>query len=324
MANEGEEFRLRTSAGLAPEVVQRLSRLSPLLATLSLLETWGTIALAIALAARFPEPPVIALAVLAVAARQHALAILAHQSAHYRMYRTRWINDLSGKLCAWPLGISMVTYRVIHRIHHNHLYEPIDPDLALMAGYPRGRLYLARKLAKDLLGITVFKNYLYFLGPRGTGGEGAKDDTSPVLRAAARRDRWLALVFNGALVGSLVVLGGSWRYLLLWVLPAFTVLQLLLRLRAVCEHGAPGDEKDPLRAARTTLASWPVRWFLFPHSMNYHIEHHLYPNVPHYRLAECHRELAKKGVLAGAEVVPTFAGTLSRVFAPAPTPLSNS
>jgi hypothetical protein len=32
----------------------------------------------------------------------------------------------------------MLTYRIIHRIHHNHLYEPIDPDLALMAGYPRG------------------------------------------------------------------------------------------------------------------------------------------------------------------------------------------
>ena len=104
------------------------------------------------------HPAIWALAVIGVAARQHALAILAHQSAHYRMYRTRWLNDLVGRLCALPLGVSVVTYRVIHRLHHNHLYEEIDPDLPLMAGYPRGRAYLARKLLKDLCGLTTIKN----------------------------------------------------------------------------------------------------------------------------------------------------------------------
>jgi len=33
-----------------------------------------------------------------------------------------------------PLGVSLITYRVIHRLHHNHLYEAMDPDLPLMAG----------------------------------------------------------------------------------------------------------------------------------------------------------------------------------------------
>jgi fatty acid desaturase len=59
-----------------------------------------------------------------------------------------------------------------------------------------------------------------------------------------------------------------------------------------------------------------VRWILFPHAMNYHVEHHLYPSVPHYRLAECHRKLRAAGALDDAEVVPTISETFRRIFAP--------
>jgi fatty acid desaturase len=33
------------------------------------------------------------------------------------------------------------------------------------------------------------------------------------------------------------------------------------------------------------------RWFFAPHNMNYHIEHHLYPSVPSYRLPALSRAL---------------------------------
>ena len=41
---------------------------------------------------------------------------------------------------------------------------------------------------------------------------------------------------------------------------------------------------------------------MFPHKVNYHIEHHLYPSVPFYNLPECHREMKSRGLLDGAEV----------------------
>ncbi len=51
--------------------------------------------------------------------------------------------------------------------------------------------------------------------------------------------------------------------------------------------------------------------------MNYHVEHHLYPSVPHYRLPELHRALAAAGTLADAEVVP-LSEALAGIFGPAP------
>ena len=104
------------------------------------------------------------------------------------------------------------------------------------------------------------------------------------------------------------------EYFVLWLLPAVTVLQVVLRFRAVCEHGAAADPQSPLRAARTNFAPWWLRWWLFPHHVNYHLEHHLHPSIPHYNLPRCHAELVKIGVLRSAEIKP-LSETLGRIFA---------
>ena len=86
------------------------------------------------------------------------------------------------------------------------------------------------------------------------------------------------------------------------MLPLVTVVQAILRVRAILEHGAVVDTSSPLTAARTNLPGPLLRWLLFPHHVNYHIEHHLFPAVPHYNLPRLHRELAARGVLRLAEV----------------------
>lgn len=314
----GEEFRVKSRGALPADEVRALSRLDPVRATWSLLQTFALVAACAAVAVRWPHPLVVAAAIVGMVAAQHQLAVLAHEAAHYRIYQRRWLNDLAGRLCAAPLGLSMLTYRVIHRIHHNHLYEPIDPDLPLMAGYPRGRAYLAGKLAKDLFGLTTVKNYAYFVGkPAGRTTDNGRplDDTSPSLRAAAARDRKLAFAIGVVLLAASIAFGW-WRwYLVLWILPLVTLLQAILRLRAVLEHGAVDDVTTPLRAARTNLVPWWCAWLLFPHHVGYHIEHHLYPSIPHYRLRECHRRLGAAGLLDGAEVA-TVGAALGKVFAP--------
>jgi fatty acid desaturase len=55
------------------------------------------------------------------------------------------------------------------------------------------------------------------------------------------------------------------------------------------------------------------RFFLFPHHVGYHIEHHLYPAVPHYHLPALHAALMAHGILEGAEV-RAIGETLPRIF----------
>lgn len=322
---KGEEFKDDFRRALPRELVLELTRRSPWRATLAVLEDLAVIALAIGAALYWwPNPLVILLAVVLIGTRQHALFIITHDAAHYLLFQNRTLNDVVGRLCATPSGLSMCSYRVIHRMHHNNLYGELDPDTALHGGYPRGRLYLIKKLLKDLSGLTAWKTYAYFLFAAPALNTATNkairplDDTSDRLRADARRDRNAVIVFHVAALAIAAWSGYLLEYLVLWVLPLVTVVQAILRLRAIAEHGATTDFSSPLTAARTNLGPAWLRWLLFPHHVNFHIEHHLYASVPMYNLPRLHAEMRRLGVLEGAEVVE-FPATLGKIFAERPS-----
>jgi fatty acid desaturase len=318
---KGEEFKDDYRRALPKAVVLELTRRSAWRATLAVLEDLAVLALAIGAALYWwPNPLVIALAVLIIGTRQHALFIITHDAAHYLLYEQRWLNDFMGRACATPSGLSMCSYRVIHRMHHNNLYGELDPDTALHGGYPRGRLYLMKKLLKDLTGQTAWKTYAYFLFAAPALNTATNrairplDDTSERLRAEARSDRNAVIVFHVAALAIAAWSGYLVEYLVLWVLPLVTVVQAILRLRAIAEHGATTDFSSPLTAARTNLGPAWLRWLVFPHNVNHHIEHHLYASVPMYNLPRLHAEMKRQGVLEGAEVLH-FPATLRKIFA---------
>jgi len=317
----GEEFKDDFRRALAPELVRELTRRSAWRASAAVLADLAVLALAIGLAlAYWPNPLVLIPAVIVIGTRQHALFVIAHESAHYLLYEQRWLNDVVGRACAALQGLSMCTYRVIHRLHHNNLYGALDPDTALHGGYPRGRMYLVRKLAKDLSGLTAWKTYAYFLGGAPALNTATNlavrplDDTSVKLRLEARRDRNIVIALHLLALVAFAASGHLLQYLVLWVLPLVTVVQAILRLRAIAEHGATTDFSSPLTAARTNLGPAWLRWLIFPHNVNYHVEHHLYASVPQYNLPRLHAEMKRQGMLQGAEVVP-FGTTLGKIFA---------
>jgi fatty acid desaturase len=316
----GEEFKDDFRKALPRELVQRLTQRLAWRATLAILGDLAVIAVAVAAAlAYWPQPLILLVSIILIGTRQHALFVIAHDAAHYLLYENRKLNDFAGRACATVQGLSMCTYRVIHRLHHNNLYGELDPDTALHGGYPRGRAYLIKKLLKDLSGITAWKTYAYFLG--GAPGLNTKtnvalrplDDTSKKLKDEARSDRNTVIVFHIAALAFFAATGYIVEYLVLWILPLVTVVQAILRLRAISEHGATTDFSSPLTAARTNVAPAWVEWLIFPHHVNYHIEHHLYASVPHYHLPELHREMASRGLLEGAELLP-FDLTLKKIF----------
>ena len=121
------------------ELVQELTRRSAWRATFAVLHDLLILAVAIAVGLYFwPNPLIVFLSILVIGTRQHALFIIAHDAAHYPLYENRLLNDVVGRTSAMLQGLSMCTYRAIHRMHHNNLYGELDPDTALHGGYPRG------------------------------------------------------------------------------------------------------------------------------------------------------------------------------------------
>ncbi len=283
---------------------------------------------------------IVALCIIGIGIQQHAIFILNHEAAHQRLLPHRKLNDALGSLIGMSGGVSMHTYRVTHRLHHNHLYGKQDPDTAIHGGYPRGRKYLVKKLLQDLIGLNAWKTYAYFFGAPAINDDTGSainplNDTSPDLRRAARADRVRVVVFQIGVPTTLFLIAtyayftrteGLFAlkllgfYALFWLLPLVTVLQPILRLRAICEHGAVTDLSSPLTAARCvrtwgSVGNWIGRAVLFPHHVNHHLEHHLYPAVPHYHLPKLHALLLAKGALQGAQVRDVVE-TLRDIFAP--------
>jgi fatty acid desaturase len=95
-------------------------------------------------------------------------------------------------------------------------------------------------------------------------------------------------------------------YGLLWVLPLTSTFAYFMVLREAVQHGGAG--REPFRHTRIFEGNPLVRWAVFPLGMDYHLPHHCFPMVPHYRLGELHRLLLEAE--AYAQDVPVVAGYL--------------
>lgn len=92
-----------------------------------------------------------------------------------------------------------------------------------------------------------------------------------------------------ALGGVSAATGNPWvpfYYLLLWVAPIFTTFSLFMILRQVVQHGNGGS--GWISNTRVFDVNPLLRFAIFPMGMDFHLPHHLFASVPHYRLKELH------------------------------------
>jgi fatty acid desaturase len=75
-------------------------------------------------------------------------------------------------------------------------------------------------------------------------------------------------------------------YFVLWLVPLGTTFSLFMILRQVVQH----ENADGQRLTNTRIfhVGWWIRFAVFPLGMDYHLPHHLFPMIPHYRLRRLH------------------------------------
>jgi fatty acid desaturase len=298
------EGRRNVLAYLSRDEIRALASASDLAGLFSLAGTWSLIAAAFGLIAVFPSAWwAWALGVTVLAGRQLALAVLMHDCAHFSLFRTRSWNDVLGTwLCAAPIWQRLDAYRAHHLAHHAHTSLVGDPDLGLTEPYPTERRALARKFARDLFGVTFARRVVATLlmdagvltYTASTGARRAARFPKPSSIARALiRNTGPFLLTNALLFASLAWLGVA-ELFFAWIAANATVYSVLLRLRAIAEHAGMQASEDPFRHTRTTRAGWLARLSVAPHHVNYHLEHHLLPTVPHYRLPDMHRRIVDR------------------------------
>lgn len=296
------------------EEIRALTERSDLMGAWAIVSTWSLIGATFVLmvfAARLPwwgALPLLAIGLAVLGSRQLALAVLVHEATHGTLFRTRRLNDrLTSWLCSAPIGLDLHKYRAHHFVHHTHAGTDQDSDVSLVAGLPTSRSSLARKLARDLAGITGLK--LLLAQVLMAAGVLRWTVASDVERLPANGRRWpdyaraalknLApmLAANAALLGLLAAAGQAWLYAM-WVLAYLVPYPLFTRIRALAEHACMERTRDMFLNTRSTRAGWLARATVAPLNVNYHVEHHVMASVPYFRLPRMHRLLRERGALA--------------------------
>jgi fatty acid desaturase len=319
----GDEYERELPVRLDPAEIKRLSVLQPWRSSAHIALEWGLIGGAAALCWRFWHPALYVITVAFIAARQHALMLLAHDAAHWRLFRRRSVNDWVGEVfLAWPLVLfSMRAYRQNHLPHHRHLNTDGDPDWMRKQTpewvFPVKPAELARTLLMDALGIG-FVRFMIIMSkmPRAATAKPTQ----------GRAFKMARLAFLVAMAVSLTLLHAWTFYLLFFVVPFVTWLQLVFHVRSIAEHFAIPREPGLYAQTRTVLPTWFDRVFVLSKNGNYHLEHHLFPSVPFYRLPELHRLLmAQPAFRDSAYLTHGYWGVLRDCVQtpPAAAPLAN-
>lgn len=100
--------------------------------------------------------------------------------------------------------------------------------------------------------------------------------------------------------GATILIGATWLrffydfhfgfyYFWFWLFPLLYVLPYLMLLREVYQHANLGT--GTIDNSRIIHADPFTRWALLPFGNDYHLIHHIYPNIPHYHLRAAHLDL---------------------------------
>jgi fatty acid desaturase len=202
--------------------------------------------------------------------------------SHGTPFKTRWINDLFFHLCAFMTPREGVYYRWSHTRHHTHtLIVGKDPEIAAPRPPDVVGQFLDLFFLKD--GLKQIARLM-----RNASGDLTEDGKHFVPGSERGKVMWTSRIYLAiilAVVVSCFAVGG--------ILPAmFIVLPRFYggafsQLFNLTQHAGLNEDVYDHRLNTRTVHMNPVFSFLYA-NMNYHIEHHMFPMVPFYRLPQLH------------------------------------
>ena len=218
----------------------------------------------------------------------YVLATLGHEGIHGTIFKNWKASFLTGLF----LSSSILTYfdmgvAVRHWDHHRDANKKNDPDIMPSAWMTK---WWQRLLITRVLFNIVYLKYTYNLAIGNLKYvEKHKTPYEPDDLVLFAR---LNFLFAGIWLGAYIFITYlDWRAGLYGILVPSLVLALLAGCQSYLDHYGLDDGQFTNAYIRTS----PLMTFIYFGS-NYHLEHHLYPRVPQYRLPKVHKVLLEAGL----------------------------
>lgn len=268
------------------ERLYELSRKSLVRCCIEVSITWILLISAIIAIKNVSNLFVLALLFVFISTQQYALLILMHDGLHGSLCTRRRINDfISQYFLSYPLGGLFFIGRDKHLEHHRTVGTINDPDLDFYMHENKSDHYsFLSYFFVTLLFMQVKYSFFNASTKQSVKLQRPKTDIQALATMTIIQSIILAIFWSYT---------GHWYfYLVFWFLPIITLTVFFDKVRIFCEHSPFQNEgRDSTAVLRTFRSSLLERFFLAPFDMNYHVEHHLYPGVPHQNLRKIHDAL---------------------------------
>jgi beta-carotene hydroxylase len=230
----------------------------------------------------------------------HLLGWLAHEGIHLSIANNKFISAAIGGFAGSVLFFSAIGFGISHWPHHRFTNQPGDPDTALQSRQQTflRRFFLARIFANREYTIAAIKVVLK--------KQRRSTYKLPFGEQQLRFLSGIGLIFSVLWMSLYIGIGfASPQYALHAFILPYLMLIPVTGLRIYIEHAGtqPGEFMD----ARS-YTSWFYTILLFGN--NYHLEHHLYPSVPSYKLPKVHKKLLAEGYFQRFDA-PVVSGILA-------------
>ena len=195
-----------------------------------------------------------------------------HDAIHSSLGRSKQLNLWVGRI-SFLFYSSLVAFELMRFIHFRH-HRNANSDEDEADGVIQSGPGWFRPLKWPFLDLIYAWKYF----GQGYWKERPKSEKrNIIIMALITLVMWPWLVINGYLM----------ELLMLWIIPQRISFFLIAFIFVYLPH-VPNDVSEQDNAYRATSIRQGMEWLLSPLMMyqNYHLVHHLYPNVPFYRLVK--------------------------------------
>ena len=247
-------------------------------------------------------------------ASSQKLALLMREAAHGTLFTIQPANRIVGLTCGALLGQNAVEVAREDRDHFRYCGTALDranPYLSSLARAPR------RELVTYLL--LPLTGYPFLRAVTARGGllgdlirRRPSDAPSDGRHETPFWQRLALFVFVQAGVALIATgFGRYWPLALAYPVSAATLGLFFGRVRTFCEHAAV-LRKQGQCTVRSHAPNFVDRVFFYTVNMNFHVERHLYPQIPASNLRLVHRDLAHASYFGEGMVSPSILRTVLR------------
>ena len=204
-----------------------------------------------------------------------------HECIHKTAFISRKLNEVVGYAIGFIIFRSFLNGRYRHIAHHTFTQHPEkDPD---KVDFPEKFSDYIKQVTGFAIWVRIIENlFRHSIGKLNESEKGyiPESDVSSLIRESR------IMMIGYLLITLLSVYFSTTFFLIYWVIPR-VLGEPFIRFVRMVEHTGREETADMIHNTRTSFPSLFLRFLYW--NMPFHIEHHLYSNVPFYHLPKFHK-----------------------------------